>query len=575
MTPTADDVDMMLDHFTRTGTIDEDCGKSKKHKDGRSYDNKADKGTPSQDDVAETVEEAQSPSCWGCGDDWKSRWSANDLANTKKSSKFGGARMCPDCVGDPATGFQETDFAGPARRSSVGPKGQDVQIDLWRLQPTHHMCGNCGWSGQKSDATHCPNCKFGKLRTVDHTGQEIRESKSSVEALKSSHPNTYKHLLKRSREAEENTGDPAGEYGTLHSLMSEPPSKFRHALEHALVYHTATRLGPDMDYNLSKRLTAKVRKQVPDIVGAFERGELAQHVEPHLGRQSDTYRRGGDKYFESEVKESMRRRTHESEDMDADKPGAVCSECGRTVTHREYSSGQSSCCPDGSVIPEEHFGQSFDESVTPGYLPPPRNSSNALRPDGRLDIPFNAETPHAALQLQDFHRRLGSALPELHALTTATVTEERTALAMLFNELHTAHTDIGNVLSYSNQIPDHQMSALLAHYSTVVSEMLASLNPYLKPNTAVARGPYQLGGQLHDNVQDNVQEAAFNYDMFGSHDWSQGLRSGQRVRLNKPGHADHGKTGKVVRQQSLNFAVEFPHAPGKVQYFNSAELQST
>jgi hypothetical protein len=40
--------------------------------------------------------------------------------------------------------------------------------------------------------------------------------------------------------------------------------------------------------------------------------------------------------------------------QDADKPGAVCSECGRTVTEAEYSKGESNCCK-APVVPEEEY----------------------------------------------------------------------------------------------------------------------------------------------------------------------------------------------------------------------------
>lgn len=39
------------------------------------------------------------------------------------------------------------------------------------------------------------------------------------------------------------------------------------------------------------------------------------------------------------------------------KPGAVCSWCGRTVTEREYSSGESTCCHK-EVTAEEFYGRS-------------------------------------------------------------------------------------------------------------------------------------------------------------------------------------------------------------------------
>jgi len=40
---------------------------------------------------------------------------------------------------------------------------------------------------------------------------------------------------------------------------------------------------------------------------------------------------------------------------DLTKPGCVCSKCGRTVTVKEYSSGKSSCCEEGMVIPQEDY----------------------------------------------------------------------------------------------------------------------------------------------------------------------------------------------------------------------------
>lgn len=36
--------------------------------------------------------------------------------------------------------------------------------------------------------------------------------------------------------------------------------------------------------------------------------------------------------------------------------GAVCSDCGRTVTNGEYSKGESNCCKK-DVVPEEEYGR--------------------------------------------------------------------------------------------------------------------------------------------------------------------------------------------------------------------------
>ena len=135
---------------------------------------------------------------------------------------------------------------------------------------------------------------------------------------------------------------------------------------------------------------------------------------------------------------------------------------------------------------------------------PKKNESNDSIPDGTdQSNPNGPDYPGAALSLQALHRRLGSALPELHALTTSTRTDERAALSMLFNEMHTAHCDIGNVMSYASQIPDLQMSQLYHHYESVISQMMAALDPYRVPNPAVARGPYHIGGTLNDSVSES------------------------------------------------------------------------
>jgi len=123
---------------------------------------------------------------------------------------------------------------------------------------------------------------------------------AGLAALKAQYPKVHQHLLDRSREAELNTGDPAGESGTFHHISSLPPSKQMSETEHALVHHTATSMGPDMAYNKTARLAAKVRASLPNgkILDSFEKGTLAKHVAPHvLGPKSDKYRESGDKYY--------------------------------------------------------------------------------------------------------------------------------------------------------------------------------------------------------------------------------------------------------------------------------------
>lgn len=143
------------------------------------------------------------------------------------------------------------------------------------------------------------------MRRAIHKFLSLQEASVEIldhDTLRNKYPNTYKHLAKQSREAEANTGEPDGEYGTLHSVLKVSPSKRKAEIEHALVHHTVTHMGPDMDYKLTGRLTAQVRRQVPggDIIGAFEKGLLGSHVEKSqtaFGPKSDRYRHDADKYF--------------------------------------------------------------------------------------------------------------------------------------------------------------------------------------------------------------------------------------------------------------------------------------
>jgi len=43
---------------------------------------------------------------------------------------------------------------------------------------------------------------------------------------------------------------------------------------------------------------------------------------------------------------------------ETEKPGAVCSDCGRTVTIVEYSCGESTCCK-AEVVAEEEYGRAL------------------------------------------------------------------------------------------------------------------------------------------------------------------------------------------------------------------------
>jgi len=50
-------------------------------------------------------------------------------------------------------------------------------------------------------------------------------------------------------------------------------------------------------------------------------------------------------------------------EMEREHPGAVCGDCGRTVTEGEYSFGGSNCCK-ADVVPEEEYGMSVQASAT-------------------------------------------------------------------------------------------------------------------------------------------------------------------------------------------------------------------
>ena len=118
-----------------------------------------------------------------------------------------------------------------------------------------------------------------------------------LERIKVKYPKVYAHLVARSREAELNTGDPAGEYGTWASIQALAPSKQEREIEHALVHSVAVSLGPDMAYNRTGRLVHKVREAChTSILSAFESGKLTRIVEPFVsGPASDRWRE--DRYY--------------------------------------------------------------------------------------------------------------------------------------------------------------------------------------------------------------------------------------------------------------------------------------
>jgi hypothetical protein len=67
---------------------------------------------------------------------------------------------------------------------------------------------------------------------------------------------------------------------------------------------------------------------------------------------------------------------HPDREMEQEHPGAVCSDCGRTVTNGEYSYGGSNCCK-ADVVAEEEYGKT-------GAVKAPRSYKQAAREAGPL-----------------------------------------------------------------------------------------------------------------------------------------------------------------------------------------------
>jgi hypothetical protein len=117
--------------------------------------------------------------------------------------------------------------------------------------------------------------------------------------LKKSDPKLHAYLAAASREAYENTGEAAGEYGTLSDVANLPPSKRVAQIEKKLIYDTVTNNGPDISWERMGSLVAKVRRICPDVIGAWKKGKLIQAIEKAggFGSQSDRFRHDGDKYY--------------------------------------------------------------------------------------------------------------------------------------------------------------------------------------------------------------------------------------------------------------------------------------
>lgn len=111
-----------------------------------------------------------------------------------------------------------------------------------------------------------------------------------------------------------------------------------------------------------------------------------------------------------------------------------------------------------------------------------------------------SEAPHRS---KDLYVSLGRVLPELQHLVMTTVTQERQALSMLFNEIVQIHASLGNALS--GNVTEEQDEILHNHYRGIYDTLLQALDPYRSHNAVVATastGPYVLHGMsLGDSVE--------------------------------------------------------------------------
>jgi len=121
------------------------------------------------------------------------------------------------------------------------------------------------------------------------------------DSLKVSDRKLYDFLLAASNEAYENTGDAAGEYGTLHYISELPPSQRQAGIDKALVYKTITDMGPDISWERMAPMMRKVRTALGgmSVVDAWKKNKLGNILDRAgaFGPSSDTMRHSGDKYY--------------------------------------------------------------------------------------------------------------------------------------------------------------------------------------------------------------------------------------------------------------------------------------
>lgn len=152
--------------------------------------------------------------------------------------------------------------------------------------------------------------------------------------------------------------------------------------------------------------------------------------------------------------------------------------------------------------PKDPVESLLDTYERTGLVIVQENCANA--PVTGTHAPAGPEAPHYALDMQEMHRKLGTLLPQLHAIVTSSnLGEERGTLTQLFQELQFAHTDLGNILSIASQIPKENLGAVLSHYSSVYEAVMAAVDPYADRISRVPVGqPYKLmGGNLVDSAK--------------------------------------------------------------------------
>src|SRR5208283_2066992 len=123
---------------------------------------------------------------WGCGGDWKNRWSADDLAKVKIDGVS--YHICPDCVEE--VGPDSLDFQASTKTAAAKPKCPHCGSTEYGLMPSDFetaKCNKCGknWNhgivpginDPKTAAVVLPTLKTEDLRAIGKGEMTVDEWK--------------------------------------------------------------------------------------------------------------------------------------------------------------------------------------------------------------------------------------------------------------------------------------------------------------------------------------------------------------------------------------------------------------